>query len=166
MAREARYSARPFAQATDQLGVVAQLVRALPCHGRGCGFESRRFRQVVQKLLPKSMVRKTTAFEQKVYNAINRIPQGRVSTYALIGKAIGCKSAQAVGQALKRNPFAPEVPCHRVITSTLTIGGYSGATSGEKIKRKLKLLASEGVRFENGSLSNHALVFNFNGKQR
>jgi methylated-DNA-[protein]-cysteine S-methyltransferase len=112
------------------------------------------------------MVRKTTAFEQKVYDAISSIPAGRVSTYSLVGKAIGCQSAQAIGQALKRNPFAPKVPCHRVISSSFAIGGYSGATSGEKIKRKLKLLASEGVRFENGVLTDHSLVFNFSSKQR
>ncbi len=112
------------------------------------------------------MARKSTAFEQKVYNAISRIPAGRVSTYSLVGKAIGCTSAQAIGQALKRNPFAPKVPCHRVISSSLAIGGYSGSTSGEKIKRKLKLLANEGVRFENGALTDHSLVFNFPGQQR
>ncbi|MEI6534347.1 MAG: MGMT family protein, partial [Verrucomicrobiaceae bacterium] len=122
------------------------------------------FRQAAQILLPNTMVRKSTAFEQKVYEAISRIPAGRVSTYGLVGKAIACKSAQAIGQALKRNPFAPKVPCHRVISSSLSIGGYSGAASGMKIKRKLKLLASEGVRFENGALADHSLVFNFSGK--
>ncbi len=112
------------------------------------------------------MARKSTVFEQKVYDAISRIPAGRVSTYSLVGKIIGCRSAQAIGQALKRNPFAPKVPCHRVISSSLAIGGYSGAVSGGKVKRKLKLLASEGVRFEDGVLTDHSVVFNFSGRPR
>ncbi|MCK5801705.1 MAG: MGMT family protein, partial [Lentisphaeria bacterium] len=66
---------------------------------------------------------------------------------------LGCRSFQAVGQALRRNPFAPEVPCHRVIASDLGIGGFGGETSGEKIRRKLDLLESEGVRFHDGKLA-------------
>lgn len=99
------------------------------------------------------MSRKPTAFERKVYEATSRIPRGKVSTYGLIGKSIGCRSSQAVGQALKRNPFAPKVPCHRVIASTLTIGGFSGERGGAEIRRKLKMLGDEGVRFVGGRLA-------------
>ncbi|MCB1228378.1 MAG: MGMT family protein [Verrucomicrobiales bacterium] len=92
--------------------------------------------------------RKITAFEARVYEALCRIPRGKVMTYAGLGKAIGCGSAQAVGQALKRNPHAPEVPCHRVIRTDLTLGGYSGETEGAKLDQKRALLAEEGVRFD------------------
>ena len=62
--------------------------------------------------------RTPTAFESQVYGALGEIPRGRVATYAALAARLDCGSAQAVGQALKRNPFAPEVPCHRVIRST------------------------------------------------
>jgi len=102
-----------------------------------------------------------TKFQKKVYDATEKIPRGKVSTYKLIAKHIGCKSCQAVGQALKRNPFAPRVPCHRVISSDLTIGGFGGDTSGDKIKKKLKLLSKEGVKFDDGRLSDTKYLFDF-----
>jgi methylated-DNA-[protein]-cysteine S-methyltransferase len=89
-----------------------------------------------------------TPFQQRVYDAVRCVPCGRVATYAELGRAIGCRSPRAVGQALRRNPFAPEVPCHRVIASDLTIGGFCGERQGPEIKRKLTLLAAEGVPFD------------------
>ena len=97
-----------------------------------------------------------TSFQKKVYSATEKIPHGKVSTYKIIAKFIGCKSCQAVGQALKRNPFAPRVPCHRVISSDLTIGGFGGDTEGKKIKEKLKLLSKEGVKFNDGRLADNS----------
>ncbi|MCE9519011.1 MAG: MGMT family protein [Verrucomicrobia bacterium] len=105
--------------------------------------------------------RPPTPFEEKVYAATRRIPRGKVSTYRLIGKSIQCESSQAVGQALRRNPFAPKVPCHRVIASSLTIGGFFGQRDGAEIKRKLKLLGEEGVRFVNGKLADLDRVHHF-----
>ena len=105
--------------------------------------------------------RSVTEFEQRVYAAIARIPRGRVSTYRLVAQAIGCGSAQAVGQALRRNPFAPRVPCHRVIASDLSIGGFAGHTAGREIRRKLDILAREGVRFEGGRLADKGRVCKF-----
>lgn len=93
-----------------------------------------------------------TPFQRKVYRVVARIPKGRVMTYQGLARAIGCASCQAVGQALKKNPFAPSVPCHRVIKSDLTIGGYAGASDGDQVHRKLALLAEEGVVFVNGRL--------------
>lgn len=93
-----------------------------------------------------------TEFQQRVYDTILRIPRGCVATYAGVGKALGCRSPRAIGQALRRNPFAPRVPCHRVIATDLTIGGFNGATCGDDIARKLRLLEEEGVVFENGRL--------------
>ena len=79
-------------------------------------------------------------------------------TYQGLARAIDCGSCQAVGQALKRNPFAPAVPCYRVIKSDLSLGGFAGAREGEALGRKLALLAGEGVFFENGRLQNPGLV--------
>jgi methylated-DNA-[protein]-cysteine S-methyltransferase len=87
-----------------------------------------------------------------VYVAVRRIPRGRVATYGGVAAAIGCGSARAVGQALRRNPFAPRVPCHRVIASDLTLGGFDGARAGAELARKERLLAAEGVVFRNGRL--------------
>lgn len=106
----------------------------------------------------KSMVQKDTEtvtdFQERVYAAVKRIPQGKVTTYKLLAKEIGCKSSQAVGQALKRNPFAPMVPCHRVIFSNLSIGGFAGQVHGDAITRKKMLLKQEGVLFDNDKLCN------------
>ena len=90
-----------------------------------------------------------TPFQQKVYAACQRIPRGRVSTYRWLGEAIDCKSARAIGQALKRNPFAPEVPCHRVVRSDRSLGGFAGQKEGEEVRRKRRMLEAEGISFGN-----------------
>jgi methylated-DNA-[protein]-cysteine S-methyltransferase len=91
---------------------------------------------------------KITAFQQRVYAALAEVPAGRVTTYGLLARRIGCRAPRAVGQALRRNPFAPRVPCHRVIASNLTLGGFAGHTTGPEIERKRRLLAQEGVLFD------------------
>jgi methylated-DNA-[protein]-cysteine S-methyltransferase len=84
-----------------------------------------------------------TPFQRKVYEAILKIPEGQVRTYAQVARMIGKpKAARAVGQALKRNRWAPQIPCHRVVASDGTLGGYS-APGG--LTRKKKLLRQEGV---------------------
>lgn len=103
-----------------------------------------------------------TPFQEKVYEALCRVPKGRVTTYKYLAKAVGCGSTQAIGQAMKHNPFAPEVPCHRVIKSDFNIGGYSGAIEGTLIEKKLKLLKSEGVEFDSsGQLIDTKLIYDF-----
>jgi methylated-DNA-[protein]-cysteine S-methyltransferase len=94
-----------------------------------------------------------TPFQQKVYAALKKIPRGKVTTYKLLAKSLGCNSSQAIGQALRKNPFAPQVPCHRVIKTDLGIGGYAGQTGGKKLQRKLELLRQEGILFSGGKLS-------------
>ena len=92
-------------------------------------------------------------FAHKVYTALRRIPAGRVITYAALGRRIHCRSPRAIGQALRVNPFAPDVPCHRVISSDLTPGGFQGKASGPALTKKLRLLRSEGITFTNGRLT-------------
>jgi methylated-DNA-[protein]-cysteine S-methyltransferase len=89
-----------------------------------------------------------TSFQKKVYDACSRIPRGKVVSYGVLADEIQCRSARAVGQALRVNPFAPEVPCHRVIKTDRTLGGFYGHKEGPEISRKRKLLESEGVSFE------------------
>lgn len=85
-----------------------------------------------------------TEFQRKVYLALLEVEKGETITYKQLGERIGCHSAQAIGQALKRNPFAPEVPCHRVIATDGSIGGFHGQREGEMIDKKRALLESEG----------------------
>jgi methylated-DNA-[protein]-cysteine S-methyltransferase len=91
-----------------------------------------------------------TPFQQRVYAALREIPAGKVMTYAALGAKVGCRAPRAIGQALRRNPYAPEVPCHRVVRSDRALGGYQGRTRGEALARKRNLLESEGVTFEPG----------------
>ncbi len=92
--------------------------------------------------------REPTEFEQRVYAATRRIPKGWVTTYQKLAREIGCGSNQAVGQALKRNPFAPEVPCHRVVRTDRTLGGFHIPTQGKEITRKTRMLQEEGVALD------------------
>lgn len=101
-----------------------------------------------------------TVFQSRVYAAARQIPSGEVTTYKLLADHLGCRSYRAVGQALRRNPFAPEVPCHRVIASNLGLGGFGGHTRGAEIARKQELLAGEGVVFEEGRLADSSRIFN------
>lgn len=104
---------------------------------------------------------KPTRFQQSVYEATGAIPRGKVTTYKLLARRIHCRSCRAVGQALKRNPFAPKVPCHRVIASDLTVGGFQGKNTGHSITRKLRLLRAEGVAFKAGRLVDTEQLFTY-----
>jgi methylated-DNA-[protein]-cysteine S-methyltransferase len=85
-----------------------------------------------------------SSFQQLVLRAEHAIPRGRVSTYRLIAHHLGkTNGARAVGNALAKNPFPLIVPCHRVIRSDRSLGGYQG---GPKMKRVL--LEREGVLFD------------------
>lgn len=107
-----------------------------------------------------------TSFQQKVYRCLQGVPCGRVTTYKLLAEAVGCRSPRAVGQALKNNPFSPEVPCHRVVKSDLSIGGFCGYTDGAEIERKKAMLSAEGVEFCNGRLRNVSAVFRFGSEKQ
>lgn len=90
-----------------------------------------------------------TAFQLRVYDAVRRIPEGKVASYAAVASAIDCRSARVIGQAL-RMCEDDSVPCHRVVAADLTIGGFGGRNSGSQVKRKRALLEAEGVRFDHG----------------
>ena len=84
-------------------------------------------------------------FSNKVYSLTRKIPKGKVSTYKIIAEKLGTKAYRAVGQALRCNPYAPKVPCHRVVNSDGSIGGFRGATYGRQIAKKIAMLKKEGV---------------------
>ena len=84
-----------------------------------------------------------TKFQKKVWNYLRTIKKGSVMTYKQVAIAINRpKSARAVANAVGKNPLAPRVPCHRVIRSDGSLGGYSGK-GGSKMKRIL--LKKEGI---------------------
>ena len=105
--------------------------------------------------------RPPTAFEERVYDAVRMVPSGSVTTYKLLGQAIGCGSSRAVGQALRRYPYMPEVPCHRVVSSDRRIGGFAGESEGQEVMRKRALLEAEGVEFDDKGRIAEAVVFDF-----
>ena len=79
----------------------------------------------------------------------------------ILARHIRCRSSQAVGQALKRNPFAPQVPCHRVVASDLSLGGFAGMRKGKETRRKQAMLADEGVLFKDGRLMDSSRIYRF-----
>ena len=86
---------------------------------------------------------KGTAFQLKVWKYLKKIPRGSVNTYSQGAKGIGKPLAvRAVANAIGKNPYAPRVPCHRVIRSDGSLGGYSGKGG---IKTKKLLLKKEGI---------------------
>lgn len=84
-----------------------------------------------------------TAFQQKVWAALQAIPPGETCTYGELARRIG-SAPRAVGQACRRNPIPIVIPCHRVVARA-GAGGYSGATDGAELVIKRWLLAHEGV---------------------
>ncbi len=89
------------------------------------------------------------SFSEKVYALTKKVPKGRVTTYKYVAKAMKTNAYRAVGQALRNNPYAPVVPCHRVVSSDGKIGGFAGQTQGKNIEKKIRLLRKEGVKIEN-----------------
>ena len=86
---------------------------------------------------------KGSSFQLKVWGYLRKIPRGSVRTYSQVAKSIGKPSAvRAVANAIGKNPYAPKIPCHRVIRSDGTLGGYSGKGG---IKTKKLLLKREGI---------------------
>ena len=87
---------------------------------------------------------KGTPFQIKVWKYLRTIPKGKVITYKQLAIAIKMpKASRAVANACAKNPYAPKIPCHRVIRSDGGLGGYSGPGG---IKQKIRLLRSEKVK--------------------
>jgi methylated-DNA-[protein]-cysteine S-methyltransferase len=86
-----------------------------------------------------------TPFQIKVWKYLRKIPKGKLNTYGEVAKGIGKpRAARAVANAIGKNPYPPKIPCHRVIRSDGSIGGYSGLGG---VRKKKKLLKKEGFSF-------------------
>ena len=75
-----------------------------------------------------------SAFQKRVWQALLTIPYGKTVSYGELARMVDCRSAQAVGQAVGRNPIALIIPCHRVIAANGQLGGYA---YGTEIKKQL-----------------------------
>ncbi len=92
-----------------------------------------------------------TELKEMLWARLRQIPEGRVSTYGDMAAALGKpKAARAVGGMLATNPDAPRTPCHRVVRSDGSLGGYQGGMEAQS--RKRDLLESEGVRVVDGKV--------------
>ncbi len=89
------------------------------------------------------------SFNENVWKLCSKVPKGKVTTYKEIAKALKTKAYRAVGNALHANPYAPRVPCHRVVNSNGCLNGYSGG-----MMKRLTLLRKEGIKVKNGKIMN------------
>ena len=94
----------------------------------------------------------TTPFQERVYAKLKEVPRGKVTTYGILAAAVGCGSPRAIGQAMRCNPYAPIVPCHRVIARDGGLGGFGGMTKGPEIEKKINRLAAEGVKVKDNKV--------------
>jgi O-6-methylguanine DNA methyltransferase len=102
--------------------------------------------------LKKIALSSQTDFQKKVLTTLCQVPRGRYSTYGMMAKHLD-SSPRAVGNALRNNPFAPHVPCHRILASGGGLGGFHGSwgkkgQEGLYDEKKRRLLRDEGVRFD------------------
>lgn len=101
---------------------------------------------------PTQSAKRTTPFQESVYAALQSIPAGFVTTYGTIAQLVGCRSSQAIGQALRNNPLAPTVPCHRVVRNDGSLGGFFGDSSVQGQSNKQRLLEQEGIVFDTAGI--------------
>ena len=86
--------------------------------------------------------------EEKIYRKLLEVPSGYVTTYGELAKAINLKNGQrAIGQIMKKNPFPVIIPCHRVVKSDGTVGGYA---YGTEIKKNM--LSNEGLKINDNKI--------------
>lgn len=87
------------------------------------------------------------SFNEHCYELLKQVPSGKITTYKQIANALGTRAYRAVGNAMNQNPYAPKVPCHRVVNSNRNIGGFA-----HDIQMKIELLESEGIKIKNGKI--------------
>ena len=89
-------------------------------------------------------------FNNRCYKIVSCIPEGKIFTYGDIARVLGTKAYQAVGNAMAKNPNLISVPCHRVIKSDGSLGGYALGVS-----KKYYLLKKEGISINNGKVRDY-----------
>jgi methylated-DNA-[protein]-cysteine S-methyltransferase len=82
-------------------------------------------------------------FQERIWQLLRKIPKGKVTTYKIIARELNSNAYRAVGNACNKNPYAPEVPCHRVVNSNGEVGGFRNGT-----KKKMQMLEMEGIKIK------------------
>lgn len=107
--------------------------------------------EAVAPILAEVNASSITPFEKRVYAALLQVPPGHFTTYGALAAHLS-SSARAIGNAMRRNPFAPRVPCHRVVATGGSLGGFKGKRPpegrGGTLDEKTRLLRGEGVKFD------------------
>ncbi|HLC54288.1 MAG TPA: MGMT family protein [Candidatus Nanoarchaeia archaeon] len=88
------------------------------------------------------------SFTERCYTLLKKVPRGKVTTYKALAHALNTKAYRAVGNAMNKNPYAPQVPCHRVINSDGSLGGFASG-----IGNKISLLKKEGIVIEDNRIN-------------
>lgn len=96
-------------------------------------------------------------FADQVYSLCRQIPKGKVASYKSLAVVLGKPAAgRAVGNALNKNPYAPQVPCHRVVRSNGQVGGFASGNV-----KKIALLKNEGVVIKSGRVDLQKYLYIF-----
>lgn len=93
------------------------------------------------------MNRTKSIFNERVWELCKKVPSGYVTTYQELARAVETRAYRAVGNALNKNPHAPVVPCHRVVKSDGTLGGFAHGCEAKEA-----LLKKEGVVIKGGAV--------------
>lgn len=95
-------------------------------------------------------------FSERCYSLLKQVPKGKITTYKALAEALNTKAYRAVGKAMNKNPYAPKVPCHRVIKSNGKVGGFSNGA-----KNKIKMLKSEDIEIINNRIDLNKYLYKF-----
>ncbi|HVY01463.1 MAG TPA: MGMT family protein [Candidatus Nanoarchaeia archaeon] len=96
------------------------------------------------------------SFYEKCYTVLKKVPKGKVTTYKSIAQQLKTRAYRAVGSAMNKNPYAPKVPCHRVVNSDGRVGQFAHGT-----KRKIEMLKKEGIEVVNNKIDLKKFEFKF-----
>lgn len=86
--------------------------------------------------------------KKKLYKLVKKIPKGKISTYKELAHALNTNSYRVIGKLLSKNT-SKEIPCHRIVMSSGSVGGYN-----KGIKQKIKLLKREGIPIKKNRIQN------------
>ena len=95
-------------------------------------------------------------FSERCYKVLKKVPRSKVTTYREIAHQLNTKAYRAVGNAMNKNPYAPGVPCHRVVKANGKVGGFASGT-----KKKIQMLKKEGVKIKNNKIDLKKCLYNF-----
>jgi len=96
------------------------------------------------------------SFNERCYELLRKVPKGKITTYKELAHALNTGAYRAVGNAMNKNPYAPVVPCHRVINADGRLGGFASG-----LPKKIKMLKSEGVKIVDGKIDLNKYLHRF-----